>query len=98
MFLVGNQMEYLINSKLNPLYTTFLNGIKLCEYRIGVKFDKDPLALEQNSYLTKIVNVYIVYDLNAWARSTTNNFKFGATNIVKNSHKEKYVDSGYGNI
>ena len=61
-----------------------------------IKFDKDPLAVEKNNYLTKIVNVYIVYDLNAWLRNTTNNFKlknslFGATNIVKNSDKEKYV-------
>ena len=55
------------NSKLKPLYTTFLNSIKLSEeYRIGIKFDKDPLALEENNYLTKIVNVYIVYDLDAW--------------------------------
>ena len=29
------------NSKLNPLYTTFLNSITLSEYRIGIKFDKD---------------------------------------------------------
>ena len=28
------------------------------------KFDKDPLAVEQNNYLTKIVNVYVVYELN----------------------------------
>ena len=34
------------NSKLKPLYTTFLNSIKLSEYRIGIKFDKDPLAVE----------------------------------------------------
>ena len=27
------------------------------------KFHKDPLAVEQNNYLTKIVNVYIVYEL-----------------------------------
>ena len=51
--------------------------------------------------MTKIVNVYIVYDLDAWPRNPTNNFKFkncllGATNIVKNSDKEKYVSSGYG--
>ena len=26
---------------------------------MGIKFDKDPLALEQNNYTTKIVNVYI---------------------------------------
>ena len=29
-----------------------------------IKFDKGPLAVEQNNYLTKIINVYIVYDLN----------------------------------
>ena len=66
-----------------------------------LKFDKDPLALEKNNYLTKIVNVYIVYDLDAWPRNPANNFKFknclfGATNVVKNSYKEKYVYSGYG--
>ena len=89
------------NSKLKPLYTAFLHSIKLSGYKMGIKFDKDPLAVEQNNYLTKIVNVYIVYDLAAWTRNPTNNFKFknclfGATNIVKNSDKEKYVYSGYG--
>ena len=43
---------------------------------------------------------YIVYDLDAWPRSPTNNFKFKnclfrGTSIVKNSDKEKYVCSGY---
>ena len=28
-----------------------------------IKFDKDPLAVKQNNYLTKIINVYIVYEL-----------------------------------
>ena len=71
---------------------------------MGIKFDKDPLAVEQNNYLMyKIVNVYIVYDLNAWPRYPTNNFEFknclfGATNIVENSDKEEYVYSGYGII
>ena len=64
------------NSKLKSLYTAFLNSIKLSGYRIGIKFDKDPLAVEQSNYLTKIVNVYIVYDLDAWSRNPTNNFKF----------------------
>ena len=41
-----------------------------------IKFDKDPSAVEQNNYLTKIVNVYIVYDLNAWPSNPCNNFKF----------------------
>ena len=71
-----------------PLYTAFLHSIKLSGYRIEIKFDKDPLALEQSNYLTKIVNVYIVYYLDVWPRNPTNNFKiknflFGATNIVK---------------
>ena len=39
---------------------------------MGRKFDKDPLAVKQNSYLTKVVNVYIVYDLDAWPRNPAN--------------------------
>ena len=65
-----------------------MNSIKLSGYRMGIKFDKDPLATGKNNYLTKIVNVYIAYDLDAWLRNPTNKFKFkncllGATNIVK---------------
>ena len=30
-----------------------------------ITFDKDPLALRKKSYLTNIVNVYIVYELDA---------------------------------
>ena len=76
------------NSKLKQGYTAFFHSIKLSGYRIAIKFDKDPLPVEQNNYLTKIVNVYIVYDLDAWLRNPTNNFKFknclfGATNVVK---------------
>ena len=65
-----------------------MHSVKLSGYRIEIKFDKDTLAVEQNNYLTKIVNVYIVYELNAWPRNPTNNFKFknflfGATSVVK---------------
>ena len=89
------------SSKLKPLFTVFFNSITLSEYKIGIKFDKDPLALDQNNHLIKIVNVFIVYDLDAWPKNPTDNFKiknclFGATNIVKNSDKEKYVYSWYG--
>ena len=61
-----------------------------------MKFDKDPLAVEQNYYATKIVNVYIAYDLDAWPRNPPNNstFKnclFCATSIVKKEDKGKYV-------
>ena len=66
-----------------------------------IKFDKDPLAVEQNNYLAKVVNAYIVSEFSAWPSIPTNNFIFkncliGATSIVKNSDKEKYVNSGYG--
>ena len=76
-----------------------MHSINLSGYRMGVKFDKDCLAVVQNNYTTKIVNVYKFYDLDAWARNPSNNFKFknclfGATSIVKNSDKEKYVYSG----
>ena len=90
----------MFNSKLKPLYTALLNSIKFSEYRIGIKINKDPLVIKQKNYLTKILNVYIVCD--ACPRHPTNNFKFknclfGATNIVKNSDKEKYVYSEYRN-
>ena len=60
---------------------------------MGIKFNKDPLAVEQNNYLTKILIFNIVYDLAAWSKNPSNNFKFknclfGATNIVKYCDKE----------
>ena len=68
---------------------------------MGVKTDKDPSIVEQNNYVNKIVTVYILYDLDTWARNPTNSFKFknslfDATSIVKNSDEEKYVYNGYG--
>ena len=49
------------------------------------------------------MNACIVYDLDAWPRNPNNNIKFkncllGATSIVKNSNKEKWVYCGYGII
>ena len=51
------------NSKIKPLYTAFLHSTKRSQYRIGIKFQKDPFAIEQNNSLTKSVKFYIVYDL-----------------------------------
>ena len=81
------------NSELKSLYTAFLLSIKLSGYKTGIKFGKDPLAVEKNNYLTQIVNVHIVYELYDWPKNPTNYFKFknclfGATNIVKNGDKE----------
>ena len=69
MFLVGNQRKYLI---LNLSHYILLSS----KYKIGITLDKHPFAVEQNNYLSKIINVYIVYDLNTWPGSHTNNFKF----------------------
>ena len=46
------------------------------------------------------MNAYIVYDLDIWPVNPTHNFKLknclcGATDIVKNGDKEKWVYSGY---
>ena len=43
---------------------------------MGIKFDKDPLVVEQKekNYLTKIVNVYVVYDLAPWPKVLLKNF------------------------
>ena len=93
--------NYVLNWKLMPMYTAFLHSMTLSGYRTGTKFNKGLLAVEQNNYLNKIINVYIVYDLDALARNQTNSFKFKnclfrATNVVKNSDKENFVYSGYG--
>ena len=100
-YVLGWKSQGVYMSELKPLYTAFLHSIKLFGYRMGVKFDKDPLAVEQNNYLTKVVNAYIVYDLNVWPLNPSSIFKlknclFGAANIVKNNDKEKWVWSGYG--
>ena len=83
-----------------------MHSIKISGYRIRIKFDKDPAAVEQNNYATKTVNLYIVYDLGALPKNPTNNFKFknclfGTVvvkkfSVVKNSDKEKYAYSCYG--
>ena len=88
------------NSNLKRLYTAFLHSIKLSEYRIEIKTDKDPSVVEQNKFVSENVNVYIAYDLDAWPRNLINNFKFKkclfvATSVVKNNDKEKYVYNGY---
>ena len=51
------------NSKIKLRYTTFLHSIKRFGYKMGIKFHKDPLAVEQNNYLTKIGIGDIAYDL-----------------------------------
>ena len=70
------------------MYITFLHTRNFSGYIMRIKYDQDLLAVEQNNYLTTIVNLHFVYVLDVWLRNLTNNFKFrnylfGATNIVK---------------
>ena len=67
-YILGWKSKGVYISELKPLYAAFSYSIKLARYRMGIKFDKDPLAVKQNNYTTKIVNGYIVYDLDAWPR------------------------------
>ena len=56
---------------------------------MGINLDKDPLSVEQINYATKILNAYIVYDLDSRSDNSLNSFKlknclFGVTSIAKN--------------
>ena len=65
-------------------------------------FNNIPLVLKQNTYAIKIVNAYIVYDLDSWSKislkkhSTLKNCFFGATNMAKNSDKSRQMYNDYG--
>ena len=53
-----------------------------------LKFDKDPLVVEQNNYAAIVINAYIVYELDTLPKILLNNFifkkgLFGGTNTVK---------------
>ena len=57
------------------------------------KFEKDPLAVEQDNHATKVVNSYIVYDLDAWPNNNLKNFKlknclFHEINTAKTATKK----------
>ena len=45
-YVLSLKSEGVINSKLKPLYTAFLNSIKPSEYGIGINFAKDSLAVK----------------------------------------------------
>ena len=44
-YVLSWKSKVVFNSKLKSLYTAFLHSIKSSEYRIGIKFDKDPLVV-----------------------------------------------------
>ena len=67
MVLVGSQ-KILFESKLFPLHGPFLPDIKYVRYKIGMELNNTLLVVEQCNYATKIVNTYIVYDLDNWPK------------------------------
>ena len=100
-YVIHWESKGLYASKLTPLYTAFLHNIKHSGYKVGVQFNNSVLVLEQNNYVTKILNACIVYDLDGLPKNPERNFKlkkclFGVTNIRKNSVKSKRVYTGYG--
>ena len=100
-YITGWKSKGLYNSKLRALHSVFLPNVKYFANKIGIQFNNTLLVLEQINYITKIVNVYIIYDLDNWPKNPLRNCTLktcllGATNIVKNSNKEKYVYIGYG--
>ena len=68
-YITGWKSIGVYTSELTPSYPALLHNIKRFEYRIGMQFDNSFLVAEENDYVNKIVNVYIVL--------------FGATNLRK---------------
>ena len=46
-YVLGWKSIRVYNSKLEPLYIAFLHSIKLFGYEMVIKFDKNPLSVEQ---------------------------------------------------
>ena len=77
-----------------------MRSIKRFVHKIGLKFNKGSLVVEQNKYATEIVNSYIVYEWDTWSKIPLDDFTliyclFGETKIKKFSNKEKWVFSSY---
>ena len=86
---------------LDQYILLFLHSIKLSGFKVGIKFDKDPLPVEQTNGTTKIITVYIIYDLDNCSSNNLRNFTlkncfFGGITIVTNSDRGKWMYSGYG--
>ena len=89
--------DQILKIRTPPLFSEqgLWHSIKLSD-KVAIKFDKDPLAVEQNNFATKIVNAYTVYELDTSPNVTLKNYTLenclsGATSIVKNRDKEQLV-------
>ena len=79
---LNNSNEYIIswrskgvcNTKLIPIKNDSLPNIKYFNKKIALQFNYTPLVAEQNDHASKIVNVYIVYDLDFSPKIPLRNF------------------------
>ena len=103
----GKGVDYILSWKskgsfsftISTQHSHFLFRLNFFDYKIGIEFDGDHFVVEQIIYTTKIVNVYIVYELDKRPKIFLNNFKlknclFDTSNTTKNSNKSKWVYSG----
>ena len=66
--------EGIYNLKLIALHGAFLPNIKYFRKKIGIQFNSTHLVTELKNYATKIVNIYMVYDLDNWSKNPLRNF------------------------
>ena len=96
-YLFALKSKGIFDSVLKPLHD-LTAIIKYFRNLIGLLFNSIGLVVEQNNYVTKIVNDCSICNLGNWLRITLSNYTlscvFGATNIVKNDDRSKYVYTG----
>ena len=62
----------------------FLPYVKYFGNKIGIHLNNTPIVIEQINYARRVVNVYIVYDLDNWSKNLLRDLTlkiclFGAT-------------------
>ena len=67
-YVIGLKSKGVYNSKLTAFHGAFLPNIKYFRKNIEIQFNSTPLVVEQNNYITKILSVYMVYDLDNWPK------------------------------
>ena len=65
----SNTLELNVGCNVKPLFNPLSLKIKRFGCKVGMQFLNDFLLVENKNYLTKLVNSYIVYDLNCWPRN-----------------------------
>ena len=100
-YVTGCKFKGLFEQKFVPLNGTFISNVKQFGREMNIQFNNTSLVLDQNKIPTKILNAYIVYDLDncpniPFRNFILNNFLFDATNIAKSNDKSKWAYSCIG--